>query len=302
MTTKTIEGDGSGAGASRSSDASDHVVATEERIAAFGDVALFLRSWHPTVGPRGVVVIVHGFLSHSGLYAWTAGHLTRAGFVVYAFDLRGHGRSGGERFWVDQFNDYVADLGAVEATVARRHGGLPVFVLGHSAGGVIASLYASEAGNLLRGLISESFAFELPAPDFAVAVLRGADHLFPRAPVLKLKPEDFSRDPAFVERLERDPLIVHTPGPTHTLAEMARADERLRAAFSKIALPILILHGTADKAAKAHGSEQYHASVGSKDKTLKLYEGFVHDLLNDVGREEVIADILVWLEQRCVGP
>jgi alpha-beta hydrolase superfamily lysophospholipase len=270
----------------------------EERISGTGGVSLFLRSWRPAGNPRGVVIVVHGFLAHSGLYEWTATQLAAAGFAAYAFDLRGHGRSEGERFWIDRFDDYVADLGGVDRLVEARHPGTRRFVLGHSAGGVIASLYASEHGSGLAGLVSESFAFELPAPDFAVAVLRGIDHLAPHAPVLKLKPEDFSRDNAFVEALREDPLVVHTPGPTHTLAEMARADERLRGAFGKIALPVLILHGTADRAAKSHGSQRFFDSVGSPDKTLKLYEGFFHDPLNDVGKEQVVSDVLEWLGKR----
>jgi acylglycerol lipase len=218
------------------------------------------------------------------------------GLSVYAFDLRGHGRSEGERFWVDDFADYVGDLERFVALARAREPGAPTYVLGHSAGGIVASLYAVDHQAELAGLISESFAFDLPAPDFALAIMKGLDHIAPHLCVLKLKPEDFSRDAGFVEAMRKDPLVNHMPGPTHTLAALARADSRLRKSFSAISLPVLILHGLADKAAKPRGSQIFFDAAGSPDKTLKLYEGAFHDLLNDVDRERVMDDISAWID------
>ncbi len=109
-----------------------------------------------------------------------------------------------------------------------REPGLPVFMLGHSAGGVLACLYTVEHQADLAGLICESFAFQTPAPDFALAVLKGLGHVFPHAHVLHLKNEDFSRDPAVVAAMNADPLIAHETQPTQTVAELVRADERLK--------------------------------------------------------------------------
>ena len=125
----------------------------------------------------------------------------------------------------------------------------------------------------------------MPAPDFALAVLKGLSHVAPHAHVLKLKNEDFSRDPAVVRAMNADPLIANEVQPTQTVAEMVRADERLKKEFPLITLPVLILHGTADKATKPSGSQLFYDKAGSTDKTLKLYEGHFHDLLNDVGKE-----------------
>jgi alpha-beta hydrolase superfamily lysophospholipase len=113
--------------------------------------------------------------------------------------------------------------------------------------------------------------------------------------VLRLKNEDFSRDPKVVEAMNADPLIAHETQPTRTVAELARADDRLRREFPAFALPLLILHGTADKATRPSGSRRFHDSAGSADKTLKLYEGHYHDLLNDVGKEAVMDDVKAWL-------
>jgi alpha-beta hydrolase superfamily lysophospholipase len=181
---------------------------------------------------------------------------------------------------------------------ASQHPGVPLFVLGHSAGGVLACLFALSHQSRLAGLICESFAFQTPAPEFALAVLKGLSNVFPHAHVLRLKNEDFSRDAAVVDAMNADPLIAHETQPTQTVAELARADERLRGAFPSITLPVLILHGAADRAARASGSQVFFDAVGSTDKTLKLYDGVYHDPLNDQGRDAVMADISSWLVAR----
>jgi alpha-beta hydrolase superfamily lysophospholipase len=147
-------------------------------------------------------------------------------------------------------------------------------------------------------LICESFAFQVAAPDFALAVVKGLSHLAPHAHVLRLKNEEFSRDPQVVEAMNRDPLIADEVQPTKTVAELVRADERLKKEFPLITLPVLILHGTADKVTNPRGSQLFFDTAGSADKTLKLYEGHVHDLLNDVDRDRVMADIVAWLDAR----
>ena len=138
----------------------------------------------------------------------------------------------------------------------------------------------------------------MPAPDFALAVFKGLSHVAPHARILHLKNEDFSRDPKAVEAMNADPLIAHETQSTRTLAAMVRADERLKNEFSMVTLPLLILHGTADKATRPGGSQFFFDTAGSPDKELKLYEGHAHDLLNDIGKDEVIADIMGWIRAR----
>ena len=263
-----------------------------------GGLKIFTRSWHPTGTPRAVVVIVHGFNSHSGQYLWVADQFVNHGLAVYALDLRGRGQSDGERFYVQNFADYVDDVATFVTMAKSDHPGLPVFVLGHSAGGVVSCVYTLEHQAEITGLICESFAHEVPAPDFALAVLKGLSHVAPHAHVLKLNNEDFSRDPKVVESMNNDPLIAHEVQPTQTVAEMVRADERLKKEFPRITLPVFIMHGTADKATVPSGSQFFYDTAGSRDKTLKLYEGHFHDLLNDIGKEDVLADIKVLIDKR----
>jgi acylglycerol lipase len=270
----------------------------EGSFAGVGGLKIFTRSWHPTEGkPRAVIVIVHGFNSHSGQYLWVAEQFVNNGLAVYALDLRGRGQSDGERFYVEKFADYVDDVATFVTMAKADHPGLPVFLLGHSAGGVVSCVYTLEHQAEITGLICESFAHQVPAPDFALAVLKGLSHVAPHAHVLKLNNEDFSRDPKVVESMNNDPLIAHEVQPTQTVAEMVRADERLKKEFPLITLPVLILHGTLDKATKPSGSQFFYDTAGSEDKTFKLYEGHYHDLLNDLGKEAVMADIKDWIDK-----
>jgi alpha-beta hydrolase superfamily lysophospholipase len=277
------------------------LAARHEDIRGVTGMRLHVRSW-PAVGPtRAAVMIVPGFNSHSGYYQSVAVDLSARGFAAYALDLRGRGLSDGERSYVETFDDYVNDVGSLAAVVKSRTAGAPAFLMGHSAGGVVACLYALEHQAELAGLVCESFALRMPAPDFALFALKGLSRLAPRAHVLHLKNEDFSRDPAILARMNVDPLISDETQPTRTVAEMLHADERLERAFPRIRLPLLILHGTADRATRPDGSRQFFDQAGSTDKTLKLYEGAFHDPLNDLDRDIVIADILTWLEARFPG-
>jgi alpha-beta hydrolase superfamily lysophospholipase len=274
------------------------VTMREEKVRGPGGLGIFVRSWTPGSAARAVVVICHGVNSHSGYFTWTAEQLVSSRLAVYALDLHGRGQSDGERFYLDRMSDYVHDVHAVVSLARARHAGLPVFLLGHSAGGVVSCVYTLEHQADLAGLICESFAFQVAAPDFALAVVKGLSHLAPHAHVLRLKNEDFSRDPRVVDAMNRDPLIANEVQPTKTVAELVRADERLKAEFPLITLPVFILHGTADTVTNPAGSQRFFDTAGSSDKTLKLYDGHVHDLLNDVGKEQVIDDIRHWIEAR----
>jgi acylglycerol lipase len=276
----------------------ESAAADEGTFESTGGLRIFFRRWRPSVPPRAVVAVVPGFNAHSGYYTWTAGQLVTDRVAVYALDLRGRGRSDGERFYVDTFDDYVADVTRFVALAKSREPAVPVFLLGHSAGGVVASLFTVDHQRELAGFICESFAYQLPAPDFALAVFKGLSHVAPHTHILHLRNEDFSRDPQAVAVMNADPLIAHETQPTRTLAAMVRADERLTDAFPRITLPLLILHGTADQATRPGGSQLFYDAAGSTDKTLKLYEGHVHDLLNDLGKDAVMADIKRWIDAR----
>lgn len=270
----------------------------ESSFAGIGGLNIFTRSWRPDAEPRGVLVIVHGFNSHSGQYLWAGEQFAASGLAVYALDLRGRGRSDGERYYVEKIEDYTEDVATLVRQAKCEHPGLPVYMLGHSAGGVTSCIYALDHQAEIDGLICESFAYELPVPDIVLSFLKGISYITPHTHVFSLNNKDFSRDPAVVDEMNNDPLIKGESQPAQTGKVLINAAQRLTEEFPLIKLPLLILHGTEDNATKASGSSHFYENAGSADKTLKLYEGHFHDLLNDTDREIVLADIQNWIAAR----
>jgi acylglycerol lipase len=257
---------------------------------------IFFRNFRPTGPARALLIISHGFKAHSGLYAWAAEQLTKQGVSVYAIDHRGHGHSGGERYEVRDISEFVADLDQLVDLTRSREPGLPVFLLGHSAGGVMGCVYALEHQEKLAGFICESFALGVYAPGVALAALKALSRVLPHARVLDLKNKLFSRDPAVVRGLDLDPLIPQTKYPVGTVAAMVRGTERVKAGFASITLPLLIMHGSEDKVTEPAGSRLLYDHAGATDKTLKIYDAYFHDLLADVGKGRPMDDIVAWLD------
>ena len=244
------------------------------------------------------MVLVHGFNAHSGYMTWPGEQFSSNGFATYALDLRGRGKSEGERFYVEKFSDYLADVDGLVKIAREENPGLPVYLLGHSAGGVISTSYVFEHQDEVAGLICESFAYDVGLPDVASLILKGISHLAPHLHVFTLKNELFSRDPDAVAAMNSDPLIANESQPAETASEMLKAADRLRENMPKFNVPVFIIHGTADKATRPQGSQYFYDHAGSTDKTLKLYDGHFHDLLNEIDREVVMKDILEWLNER----
>lgn len=183
---------------------------------------IFTRSWKPESNPRAVIVLVHGFNAHSGYMAWAGEQFAAHGLAAYALDLRGRGRSDGERFFVQKFSDWTGDVDQLVEIARAENPGLPVYVLGHSAGGVISSSYVFEHQDKIAGLICESYALDVGLPDAAALLIKGISYLAPHLHLYTLKNEIFSRDPAAVAAMNADPLIANEKQPAETAAELIR--------------------------------------------------------------------------------
>jgi acylglycerol lipase len=270
----------------------------ESSFEGVGGLKIATKSWDASSSPRAIMILVHGFNAHSGYMEWPGEQFAANGLATYALDLRGRGKSEGERFYVEELSDYLTDVDTLVNIARSENPGLPVYVLGHSAGGVISTSYVFEHQDEIAGLICESFAYDVGLPHLVQLALEGIGKLLPHVHVFSLNNADFSRDPAHVERMNNDPLIAKESQPAETARVLLLAAEALTGHFPDFKVPVLIIHGTDDKATKPAGSQKFYDLAGSADKTLKLYEGHYHDLLADVDKELVMADIQNWLNER----
>jgi alpha-beta hydrolase superfamily lysophospholipase len=264
-------------------------------------VSLYRRSWLPDGPERCVVVLVHGFTEHAGRYEHVAEEFNRRGIAVHAVDLRGHGRSEGKRIWIKSFSQHLADIRAFVAQVQKESAGRPVFLLGHSMGGTIAALLATEQNSKVRGLVLSAPAVRVGADVYPVLrrLAVWVSRVWPGLRLVRLGNRWLSRDPENVERFRNDPLVAHDRIPVRTAAEILSACDRVQRNAGAIDIPLLIAHGTADKLICPKGSEWLCRHAGSGDKTLIRYEGLYHDLFGEPEKEQVIEDVAKWILSHC---
>jgi alpha-beta hydrolase superfamily lysophospholipase len=272
----------------------------EDRLIARDGLSLYEQWWLPETDPRAAVILVHGIMEHSGRHAATAEDLCRQCYAVYAADLRGHGRSGGPRCFVRTLDRYLDDLDVLADDVRRRQPGKPLFLFGHSLGGLIAVQWCVTRDPDLRGLVLSAPAIRLQADLFPILrhlAALGA-MLFPHLGTVRLGGGNISRDPAVVARFRADPLVFHGRLPVGTAAAVLRGIRQAGRRLDAIRLPLMVLHGTADHVCSPSGSRDLCRLAASEDKVLHLYEGFYHEVLSEPERNAVVADMVAWLGQR----
>jgi acylglycerol lipase len=273
-----------------------------ETFTGAGGVELFSQSLRPRDGEvRAVLVIHHGLKDHGDRYTAFATRLAGAGYAVYTMDMRGHGRSAGQRVVAGRFDDYVDDLSSFVERVRAHEPDRPVFVLGHSLGGLITTLYAMERQPPIHGIILSAPAISSAEPVLGIGLIRTIGAIAPGAPLFGVENADFSSSRTVVEGMDRDPLIHQDPAPISTAAAMLGAWQRVWAGAGRLTTPLLALHGTADLLTAPAGSRELVARAGSADRTLEIYDGLHHDLLNEPDSEQVAADIVAWMDARTGG-
>lgn len=262
-----------------------------------GGVSLFRQVWRPAGPPRAVLVNIHGLGDHSALYPTLVGYFPGRGVSVHAMDLRGNGRSGGQRAYVERWEEYREDLHRFVALVRREEPGLPIFLLGNSLGGLIVLDYVLHHPEGLRGVIAASPALgRLGVPAPLLALGRVLSRVWPRFSVRTgMDLSGLARDPAVVEAVLADPLF-HRVGTARLSTEVVAAIARVQASAPEFPLPLLVLHGSADRMVPPDGSREFVARVGHPDRELREYAGAFHVLLADLDHALVLTDIERWIE------
>jgi alpha-beta hydrolase superfamily lysophospholipase len=269
----------------------------EGKFKGYKGLKLYYQCWLPDKRPKAVLLVAHGLAEHSGRYKNLVDYFVPKGYAVYALDHRGHGKSEGTRSYVDNFNDYLTDLKTFFDMVRKDNKNARIFLFGLSLGGTIATAYAVEHQEDLAGLILSGSSL-VPTTSVSPALLAMAgivSALLPKMGVTVLDASFISRDKAVVDAYVNDPLVFRGKVPARTGAELARMWKHLPEQMPRIKLPVLIMHGFADQLSDPRGSKLLFERVGSKDKTLKLYDNCYHEICNEPERKQVFVDMETWL-------
>jgi acylglycerol lipase len=264
---------------------------------------IYTQCWLPESEPKAVLLIVHGVAEHSGRYMNVVNHLVPKGYAAYSLDHIGHGKSEGTRVHVERFEDYTDTLKIYFDQVRAAQPGKPVFLFGHSLGGLISAYYLLDHQAGLSGAVLSGPAIKPPDNISPLLIFTGKllSVLIPKSGLLQLGAGDISRDPAVVQAYINDPLVYTGKLTSRLAAELNRTMQRVTAEASQIKLPLIIVQGGADKIVDPRGASTLYNTVGSTDKTIKIYDGFYHEVFNDPERERVLKDVENWLEAHLPG-
>ena len=266
-----------------------------------GGLPLYYQAWMPPESQRkkAVLINLHGLGDHSGLYPTLASHFPPHGVALYAYDMRGNGRSPGQRAYLRGWQEYRGDLHAFLGRVRKWEGELPIFILGHSLGGLVVLDYALHYPAGLRGVIAAAPPLgEIGVPPLLMALGRVMSRIWPRFSLeVGMDLSGLARDPAVVNTVLADPFF-HRRGTARLSTEVTAAIRRVQARAETLSVPLLLLHGSADRMVPPEGSRRFFSQVHHTDREFREYPDGYHGLFADLGHEEVLKDVEQWLDSR----
>jgi len=261
---------------------------------------IYYQTWTPPKKPKAILVLAHGQGDHSGRYAHVADYLTKRGFVLWTCDHRGHGKSGGKRGHTDSFDDYLADLGQMIRIAKDHYPGIKTFLMGQSLGGLVVLDYAERHGTDLAGIVVTSplLGLKMKVPSWKTFLGKTLSGINPTFSLKTgLDANLLTHDREIVQRYVNDPL-VHGIATARFYTEFRRAQDETMRSADKLTLPCLVIQGGADGIVDPDVATEFYKRIASSDKALKVYDGFYHESLNEIGKESVLADIDNWLSAR----
>jgi len=272
----------------------------EGQLQVSGSTGLYWQSWTPPEKPIAVLILIHGFGEHSGRYPYFVERLCADNIAVFAFDLRGHGKTTGRRGHIQSINEFRDDVGAFVKNVRSELPGVPVFIFGHSMGSLVVLDYVLRhpeglAGTIISGSGLEPAGVATAPVVFLARVLSVVWPVFPiRLPV---DATGLSRIESEIERYNNDPL-VHNISSARMANELLNAIDWIKTHPQDLQIPLLMVHGEADRVNLPSGSSNFFSAVSFPDKELVLYPGGFHELHNDLDKEKELGDIIRWLHDR----
>lgn len=258
---------------------------------------IYYQAWLPAGEVQAVLLLVHGLGEHSGRYMNVVNHFVPLGYAIYALDHIGHGKSDGVREFVERFTDYTETLTLYYAMVKGWQANRPIFLFGHSMGGLIASYYLLDHQAKFKGAVISAPSVKIGDSISAMTITLGKllSVVLPKMGLLALDINGISRDPAVVQAYADDPLIFHGKTPVRLATELMNAMQRVTTEAGTITLPCIVVQGGGDKIVDPAGAQMLYDKAQSKDKTLKIYAGLYHEIFNEPERDQVLDDVTTWL-------
>lgn len=255
-------------------------------------VKLYLQT-DPVDAPKAVVVVVHGLCEHCGRYDYVTARLNRAGYSVYRFDHRGHGRSEGKRVYYDTWEQISDDVFTVVQTAKAENPGKKLYVLGHSMGGYAAACFATRFPEEAEGIILSGALTRYNTPCAGTLPIDAPADLY----VPNALGAGVCSDPAVTAAYEADPLVAKEMS-IGLLNSMYAGVNYLKAHASDFTAPVLILHGCCDGIVSPRDSMELFQEIGSADKSLRIYANLFHEIMNEPVKNEILDDVVLWLNAR----
>jgi alpha-beta hydrolase superfamily lysophospholipase len=262
-------------------------------------IKLQMQAWEPDTRPKAVVGLLHGLGEHVARYSAVARLLVKSGFAVMGFDLRGHGRSGGRRGHTPSYETLLNDLGVLLEQIADRYPRRPVFLYGHSLGGALAINYVLRRPSKIRGVIATSpwLIAMVKAPPLKAGLARILDPILPTyTDRWAVEPKSLARDPEVGDAYERDPLVHSFITSRMYLAATGAGQWALDHA-ADFPLPLLLMHGTADRVTSWEASREFARRLG-RNVTWRSWEGWYHELHNEPERGRIVRAMTAWMNGR----
>lgn len=270
---------------------------TEGFFKGVRDANIYYQGWLPDRDAKAVIFLVHGLGEYCGRYTNHVNYFVPKGYAIYGLDHLGHGKSDGEREVIERFSDYTEPLSTYYKMVRGWQGDKPIFILGHSMGGLISSYYLLDHQADFKGAVLSAPAVKVGESITSLTIAMGKilSSIAPKAGILALDANGVSRDPEVVKAYVNDPLVFHGKTPARLAAEMLKAMQRVTAEVATITLPFILVQGSEDRLVDPGGAKMLYEQAGSKDKTLKVYQGAYHEVHNEPERETMFKDVEVWL-------
>lgn len=264
------------------------------------NLSIYIQNWLPENPAKAVLLIVHGLNEHSGRYDYFSNFFVNEGFAVYSMDLIGHGKSDGTRAYVKDFVNYIDDINLYLDKIKQLQPGSPIFLIGHSMGGLIGALLLIDYPDQFAGAVLSGSVVQVPddvSPLF-ISLGKFVSLVLPKLGLLKIDLSGLSRNPDVVQAYKDDPLVNSGKFTARISAEMNKSFDRVAVEGSRIESPVLILHGGSDRIVNPACSHFLYALVSSDIKKLIIYDSFYHEIYNDPGHEQVFEDVSSWINNQ----